>query len=90
MTSVNEIIETVESLDVHDTITVTDSVGATYTGVIIGFEKFEEYREILLETDDSSPSCSLKIWYDIEGGPTHVSVQPVEKDSSTVTDIVVQ
>lgn len=67
--SIREIIETIESLAVDDTITVVDEHGDTYDGTVVETQRREQERRWLIKCDERNDDHILHIYYDVEGGP---------------------
>lgn len=67
--SIREIIDSIESLGVDDTVTVVDEHGDSYTGTVVETQRHEQERRWLITGDNNTDDHVLHIYYDIEGGP---------------------
>lgn len=84
--SIREVIQTVESLEVDDEVRFEDENGTEYAGRVCELQphQYDEHRDFLVKGHDGTEDCVLEVWYDIEGGPTHVAVSFEDGSSENV------
>lgn len=87
--SVRKTIRTVESLEVGESLSFEDDNGRNYSGSVVEIQDrpYKEYKAWLVKGDDGTEDCVLRVWYDIEGGPTNVDVSFEDGSSEEVVSV---
>lgn len=83
--SIRDIINTIEDLEVDDTIEVTDENGNTHAGYICELQRDTQERRWLVKGDDTTDDHVLHIYYDHEGGPITAELSFEDKRAYTLT-----
>lgn len=85
--SIREMIDTIESLQVGDTVKFTDDTGVEHHGEVVELQRHDNHRDWLIKTTSDTPDNVLELWFDPEGGPTDIQVSFESQESRNVTEL---
>jgi hypothetical protein len=85
--NIREIMDAVESLEIGDSLTFTDTEGNDHTGEVQTIEKNGKHKDWILKSSQNHGKIFLELWFDPEGGRTDVRANFIEGKTRDLTDI---